>query len=88
VYGANDTSDSFVVSVDGASQDIYDVAEGRWTAAWQWTAVNGRGGGAPASISPRLFYLTAGKHTLKFDGREAGTRLDQILITNDLQSTP
>jgi hypothetical protein len=88
VYGATDSSDSFVVSVDGASQDIYDVAEGRWAAAWQWTAVNGRGGGAPASISPRLFYLTAGNHTFKFDGREAGTRLDQILITNDLQSTP
>ena len=88
VYGANDTSDSFFVSVDGASQDIYDIAEGRWAAAWQWTVVNGRGGGAPASISPRLFYLTAGKHTFKFDGREAGARLDQILITNDLQSTP
>jgi len=88
VYAATDTSDSFFVSVEGGSKDIYDVAEGRWAAAWQWTVVNGRGSGGPASISPRLFYLTAGNHTFKFDGREAGTRLDQILITNDLQYVP
>jgi Bacterial Ig domain/Right handed beta helix region len=88
IYGATDTSDSFFVSVDGSSKDIYDVAEGRWAAAWQWTVVNGRGSGGPASISPRLFYLTAGTHKVEFDGRETGTRLDKIEITNDLQYVP
>jgi hypothetical protein len=88
VYAATDTTDSFFVSVDGTNKDIYDCAEGIWAAKWQWTVVNGRGGGAPASISPRLFYLTAGSHTIRFDGREAGTRLDQVLITNDLSYVP
>jgi hypothetical protein len=88
VYGATDSTDSFFVSIDGASKDIYDIAEGRWAAAWQWTVVNGRGSGGPASISPRMFYLTAGNHTFRFDGREAGARLDQILITNDLLYQP
>jgi len=75
--------------VDWANKDVYDVAEGKWAAQWQWTVVNGRGtSGAPASISPRQFYLTAGQHTITIDGREAGTRLDQILITNDLSYVP
>jgi hypothetical protein len=88
VYAATDTTDSFFVSIDGSSKDIYDAAEGKWAAKWQWTVVNGRGGGAPASISPRMFYLTAGTHKIQFDGRETDTRLDQILITNDLTYVP
>jgi hypothetical protein len=88
VVGASDSSDSFFVSVDWTNKDIYDIAEGKWSGSWQWSVVNGRGGGAPASISPRMFYLTAGQHTITFEGREAGARLDQILITNDLTYVP
>lgn len=83
-----DTADSFFVSMDGANQDVYDVAEGKWSSKWQWTAVNGRGGGAPAAISQRRFTLTAGQHTIRFDGRELDTRLDKIEITNDLAYVP
>jgi hypothetical protein len=83
-----DTADSLFVMMDGANQDIYDVAEGKWSSKWQWTAVNGRGGGAPAAISQRRFTLTAGSHTIRFDGRELDTRLDKIEITNDLAYVP
>jgi parallel beta-helix repeat protein len=83
-----DTADSFFVSMDGGAQDIYDVAEGKWSSKWQWTVVNGRGGGAPNAISQRRFTLTAGTHTIRFDGRELDTRLDKIELTNDLTYVP
>lgn len=83
-----DTADSVFVTMDSGTQDIYDVAEGKWSSSWQWTVVNGRGGGAPAAISPRKFTLTAGKHTIRFDGRELDTRLDKIEVTNDLAYVP
>jgi hypothetical protein len=88
VYAPSDTADSFFVSIDWSNKDVYDVAEGKWAAAWQWTVVNGRGGGAPNSIVARQFFLTAGQHTIIVEGREANTRLDQILITNDLSYVP
>ncbi|HEX7087925.1 MAG TPA: Ig-like domain-containing protein [Vicinamibacterales bacterium] len=87
VYAPNASRDSFEVSVDG-QRDIYDVAENRWADRWQWTVVNGRNGGAPATLSPRTFQLTQGRHTIVFAGREANTYLDQIVITDDLTYIP
>jgi hypothetical protein len=89
VQASSDSADSFYVSIDGGTKDIYDVAEGKWSAAWQWTVVNGRGAsGGPGAITPRKFTLTAGWHELLLDGREAGSRLDRILITDDLSYVP
>lgn len=88
VYAFTDVNDSFIVSVDGGEKDIYDVAEGLWAMKWQWTRLNGRGGGAPAAIPQRKFTLTKGAHTIRFDGRDIDTKLDQILITNDLAHVP
>ena len=87
MYAPNANRDSFVVSVDGRS-DVFDVAENRWAARWQWTVVNGRNGGAPGSLSPRTFQLTQGRHTIVFAGRESNTNLDQIVITDDLTYVP
>jgi hypothetical protein len=88
VLAPTDTRDSFSVLVDGTGADVYDVAEGTWSASWQWSVVNGRGGGAPATLNPRLFNLSKGRHTLTFAGREADTRLDQIIVTNDVTFVP
>jgi hypothetical protein len=89
IKSANDASDSFYVTADGGTRDIYDTAEGKWSPAWQWTVVNGRGSsGGPNSITPRKFTLTAGKHTFQFDGRDPNTALDRILITDDLAYVP
>jgi hypothetical protein len=89
VQAATDSNDSFYVTADNGTRDIYDMAEGKWSSAWQWTVVNGRGAtGGPAAISPRKFTLTAGSHTFRFDGRELNSRLDKILITDDLAYIP
>jgi hypothetical protein len=89
VQAPSEAADSFYVSADGGTRDIYDTAEGKWSSAWQWTVVNGRGAtGGPNAITQRKFTLSAGQHSLQFDGREAGSRLDRILITDDLAYVP
>jgi hypothetical protein len=51
--------------------------------------VNGRGSsGGPGAISPRKFTLAAGSHILRIEGREANSRLDKIVITDDLSYVP
>src|SRR5436190_8145624 len=82
--------DSFYVSVDGGTEDIFDAAEGGRTNAWQWTLLNGRGGTnltVPLAINPRTFLLSTGVHHVVFRGREP-TGLDQILLTNDPDFVP
>ena len=91
VLSPDDSRDSFYVSVDGGSEDIYDTAEGTRTNAWQWTVVNGRGGTnftTALAINPRTFRLGAGLHSIVFRGQESGTGLDQILLTNDPDYVP
>jgi Big-like domain-containing protein/parallel beta helix pectate lyase-like protein len=88
VIGNDSSHDSFFVESDDQDRDVYDVAEGVWANGWQWTVVNGRGGGSPATISPRLFTLPAGPHSFTFAGREPDTKLDQIILTNDLNFRP
>jgi hypothetical protein len=88
VVGASSTSDSFFVSMDSGAEDVFDIAEGTWSSSWQWSRVNGRAGGAALSLNPRTFDLSSGSHTLAFRGREAGARLDRLIITNDLDFVP
>ena len=76
------------MQIDGGSPDIYDAAEGVWASGWQWTRVNGRAGGAPATLNPRLFSLSKGTHTLTLTGREANTGLDLLIVTNDVAFVP
>jgi len=42
VLAPNSNQDSFFVSVDGGTEDIYDDAEDTWSTAFEWTEVNGR----------------------------------------------
>jgi hypothetical protein len=82
-------SDSFYVSVDGGPTDVYDTAENLWSTSWQWTKVNGRGStGQALALNPRIFTLTAGPHTFTFAGRDPNTKLDQVLVTNDVSFVP
>jgi hypothetical protein len=52
---------------------------------WVWDQVTGN---LYDGVEPVIFNLTAGEHTLIFKQREPGTKLDQILITNDLEYMP
>jgi hypothetical protein len=89
VQAPNSSADSFFVHMDAAAEDIYDVAEGTQGPPYQWSRVNGRNGTpTPRTIDPRIFSLTAGNHTLHFRGREPGTRLDRLVVTNDLSYVP
>ena len=81
-------ADSWYVSVNNGPEDIYDAGEHVWSNVWQWTVVNGRNGGAPLTLNPRKFTLNAGYNTIVFRGREAGSMLDALIITNDLAYKP
>jgi hypothetical protein len=83
------TRDSFYVKMDSGVEDVYDTAEGTWGPNWQWTRVNGRNGtGIPLTLNPRTFSLSAGSHTLTFRGREVGTKIDRVIVTNNLSFVP
>jgi hypothetical protein len=81
VRGPDPDSDSFYVSTDEHGEDVFDVAEGSWKSSWQWAQLNGRAGGAPLTVNPRVFRFSTGVHTIHFRGREAGAGLDQIFVT-------
>jgi hypothetical protein len=87
VLARSGEADSFFVSVDG-NEDIYDLTEDSWSNNWQWTQVNGRAGGAPLTLDPRVFNLSAGPHTVVFRAREAGAAIDRFIVTNDPEFVP
>ncbi len=86
------SSDSFYVSVDGGAKDIWDTAEGLWSPKWQWTRVTGRStnNNNPVQLNTtgRTFQLSAGVHNITFQGRDAQSTLDSIVVTNDLSFVP
>jgi hypothetical protein len=89
VLGVNDVTDSFFAMTAGGSEDVYDVAEGAWSPNWQWSRLNGRGSaGVPLTLDPRVLPLAAGTNTLIFRGREANSKIDRILITEDPDFIP
>ena len=48
-----------------------------------WDQVSDRFGADPV-----MYYLEVGTHTLRVKGREDGTKIDRILITNDVDYVP
>lgn len=85
------TDDSFFISVDGGTEFLWDVFQGIPSGnQWEWDEVSHRGNGTGTSpeINPVIFQLDPGTHTLLIRTREDGTRLDKILITNNLNFVP
>jgi hypothetical protein len=81
--------DSFYVSVDSGPEDVYDIAHDTWSDSWQWTRVNGRAdNNTPLTLNPRIFELSAGIHEIVFRAREPDTKLDRLIITNNLSFVP
>lgn len=77
-------ANSFYVQVDGEEVMIWDVLKRNY---YIWESVTKRGDGYTTTpdVAPVIFYLTAGKHTIKIGNREKETRLDELIITNDLE---
>ena len=72
--------DSFFVEMDDNAPLLWSTKHGEGN--WVWDQVH------EGSTAPVRFTLTTGTHTLRIKQREDGTKLDQILITNDLSYTP
>ena len=88
VIASDEGNNSFFVQFDN------DGFEALWTinlsSMWQWDAVNhwGNGGEFEPEIDPVVFNLSAGDHILEIKQREDGTKLDKLLITNNLSYVP
>jgi hypothetical protein len=87
-FGASMTEDSFHVSIDGGSEDMFDIGSRNSHGIWHWCMVNGRDGKFPLYLDPRKFHLSAGEHTLTFRGRKKNAKLSHIIITDDMYFLP
>ena len=83
VCGVEAYLNSFYVSFDGGAETAYEIKQfdGAW-GVWGWEAVHEK----HEPVAP--FYLSAGAHTLRFRPREAQTRLDRLLLTDDPSAVP
>ena len=89
VLALNNQHDSFYARPTANVEDVYDDAQGTWSPSWQWTGLNGRAGtNVPLTINPRLLTLASGVNVLVFRGREVGSKLDRVLVTDDPNFIP
>ncbi len=75
VMAPNQNDRSFHVSVDGAASTPWIIPISN---AWSWDAVSADNGARDLT-----FNFAAGRHTIRFSQRQDGTRIDQIVITDD-----
>ncbi|MEN9580828.1 MAG: hypothetical protein RJA70_3837 [Pseudomonadota bacterium] len=77
------SDDSFWVQVDNGTWAKWNLIPRATT--WAWDDVHHDNNG---SLTQLTFALTAGAHTIKVAYREDGTKLDRLMITNDLAFVP
>ena len=80
ILAADGGSNSFFVAVDGAESALWHT---RISTSWLWDQVADSSGDDPLGV-----YLEAGEHTLVIKHREPRTKIDKILITNDMEYIP
>ena len=80
VIAPTSSDDSFFVEVGLSANKAWSVAR---VSSWQWDKVNIKGGADPVK-----YYLTTGEHKIKIGQREDGTKLDKLLLTNDMNYVP
>ena len=80
-------NNSFFVQLDESFEALWTI---NLSDNWQWDAVNHWGNGSEFNpeIDPVVFTLAAGDHTLRIKQREDGTKLDRLLITNNMSYVP
>lgn len=83
VRGRDEVTNSFFVRVDGGAEMIWEIHK---LDVWDWDRVSSRGTGGYTNpqIDPVVFHFKAGKHTIVIGNREKETRLDRLVITDDL----
>ncbi|KAF5438169.1 Ig-like domain-containing protein [Candidatus Methanophagaceae archaeon] len=84
---AKSEDNSFFVQMDEGSEALWAIS---LSGTWHWNAVNHWGTGTELNpeIDPVVFTLAAGEHTLRIKQREDGTKLDRLLITNNMSYVP
>jgi hypothetical protein len=88
VISNNYRSDSFKVSVDGENEITWHTKQGG-KETWTWDVVSNRKHrDARDASNPLVYHLDAGAHNLTIKQREDGTKIDRILITNDMEYIP
>ncbi|MGD9211358.1 MAG: fibronectin type III domain-containing protein [Desulfobacteraceae bacterium] len=88
VVSSSITSDSFHVSIDDKDVLAWHTKIDQ-KGDWIWDVVSKRKFGDKRDNSnPLLYYLGKGPHTLTIKHRESGTKIDKILITNDITFLP
>jgi len=78
IVGPDASSDSFYYNVDGAADEIYDIANGTWSNSYQWSVFNSR---QASPQTARTFSLGAGTHTIYIKAREPNSKIDRIVVT-------
>jgi len=80
-YAASIQKNSFYVKINDKPRFVWDVDE-QHKDFWYQDNVNNRATGKPEKpeFDPYFFVLTPGEHTISFEGREAGTRLDYFQV--------
>jgi len=78
---AHDANDNlFFVQLDDELDNLWEIETGD---AWHWDAVNNRD-----IADPARFMLEAGQHTIRIKLGEDVTKLDKMLLTNDVNFVP
>jgi hypothetical protein len=80
VLASNYDDDSFFVQIDNLEQNLWDIKN---TENWNWQLVTNR-----IDDNPVKTFLTLGTHQIKLIQREDGTKIEKILLTNDLNFIP
>jgi beta-lactamase regulating signal transducer with metallopeptidase domain len=90
VLSPDDDSNSLYASINGGPTLIWDAPDRdlrRDQRAWEWDPISARDANG-RTVDPVVFDLEPGRNVLTLRTREAGIRLDAILVTNDLVHQP
>jgi len=88
VISNDDSSDSFLVSIDGGDDITWHTKNGGQE-TWTWDVVSNRDYADVRDASnPTLHHLEAGSHVLTIKHLEDVTKIDKIFITNDMEYVP
>lgn len=81
------SADSYLVSINGADPTlkIFDACENIWQTGWHQRLLTNREHGLGRVV---VVDLLSGGQTLELTGREVNSRLDRIIVTNDLNRIP
>ncbi|MEA1905720.1 MAG: LamG-like jellyroll fold domain-containing protein, partial [Euryarchaeota archaeon] len=87
VHAPTNADNSFLAHIDNGPDRTWTIPV---TDSWTWDEINHWGNGTETDpeIDPVIYTLSAGEHVLMIKHREDGTKLDRLLITNDLSFVP